>query len=448
METRAFLKKSGVKVGDLVEATKGKTRFIGVIVPSEEPNILAIKLESGYNARIKTGESVKLKKIGKGKMVGKAKPPKLKGKKGLPNISILQIGGTIASRVDYKTGAVYTTYTPDDILALAPELAGIANISSRLVSNMFSEDMRFAHYRTIAREIARELKKNVAGIILPHGTDTMAFTASALAFMLKDIPVPVILVGAQRSADRGSTDAVMNLVCAVEFAAKTDFAGVAICMHESSGDTNCAILPPCKTRKLHTSRRDAFKAVNDTPIARVNFDTRKIEFVKKDYAKKSPKKKLQLMDNIEEKVALLKVFPNIFAEQVEFFEKRRYKGLVIEGTGLGHAPIGSANPSCEENSRIKKAIRSLVESGCVVVMSSQCLFGRIQMHVYRNGVELEKAGVIPGEDMLPETAFVKLAWLLGNFGKEKAKELIGKNLRGEINDRGSMDCFPPAKPPA
>jgi len=437
-QTGSFLKKHCLEEGDIVEVRSGKAVLKGTIIPSAEENILALKLENGYNVGIDLGKISSVKKIGSGKKVGKAKAVEFQKKPGLPAVSILQIGGTIAARVDYRTGAVFTTFEPKDLLTLVPELAGMANIETRLISNMFSEDMRFAHYSVIANEIAKEVKKGARGIILPHGTDTMAYTAAALSFMLEDLPIPVLLVGAQRSTDRGSTDAIMNLVCAMHFITKSDFAGVAICMHENTNDGNCAILPPCKTRKLHTSRRDAFKPVNDSRIASVDFKTGEIKFLKEKYGKIDKSKKLKLLDKMEAKVALLKVFPNLMHEQIAFFRKEKYKGLVLEGTGLGQAPVGTPNELCGENKKIMEEIKELIKSGCIVAMTSQCIFGRVQMHVYSNAVDLAKAGVIAGEDMLAETAFVKLAWLLGNFPKEKAKELIAKNLRGEITERTGM----------
>jgi len=441
MDLKSFIKKNRLQDGDIVEIEHGRTRVVGSIIPSEKLGVLSLKLDAGYNIGIKINKGIRVRKLSKGKKVGKARPMKFKKNRGLPTVSILQIGGTIASRVDYRTGAVFTTFEPKDLLTLVPELVSMANIESRLVSNMFSEDMRFAHYTKIAKEIAKEAKKNSKGIILPHGTDTMAYTAAALAFMLEDIQIPVILVGAQRSSDRGSTDAIMNLVCAVEFITKTDFVGVGICMHESTNDDNCVILPACKTRKLHTSRRDAFKPVNDMPIARIGYKTREIEFVKKNYRKPVKGKKLRVRDGMERKVALLKVHPSMDYKHVEFFKKHGYKGLVVEGTGLGQAPVGTPNKLCEENKKIMKAFEDLIKAGCVVVMTSQCIFGRVQMHVYSNAVDLVDAGVIPGEDMLPETAFVKLAWLLGNFPKDKVKELVRKNLRGEISPCTRIDSF-------
>jgi len=356
-----------------------------------------------------------------------------------PTIAILHTGGTIASKVDYKTGGVIARFTPEEILEMFPELKEIANIKSKLIANMFSEDIRFKHYSLMCKAVEEEIKNNVDGIILTHGTDTIGYSAAALSFALENLNVPVILVGSQRSSDRGSSDAAMNLICAAKFISKTDFAGAAICMHENTSDDSCLIMPACKTRKLHTSRRDAFKVVNGKPIARVSYKTGKIEFLKKDYEKKEKGRKLIVKDKFEEKVAILKTHPNMFPEQFEFYKS--YEGLVIEGTGLGQAPVGTPNEISKIHAKNLEAIKKIIKNGCVVVMASQCIFGRVQMHVYSDAIDLANAGVIPGGDMLAETAFIKLAWLLGNYKKDEAKEMVGKNLRGELNERILADEF-------
>ncbi len=417
------------KPGDKVKVVTKEGEKEGIFI-NEEADSVFIKLDNGYNIGISKKDIKNIEKIGEGKKLEIKHEIRLEKKKGLPNITILHTGGTIASKVDYRTGAVFASFEPEDLIGMFPELTKIANIDSKLIASMLSENMTFKLYSLMAKAIEKEIKKGVDGIILTHGTDTMGYSAAALAFMLEDLPIPVIIVGSQRSSDRGYYDDCVNLVCAAEFIAKTDFAGVAICMHESMEDKTCVIMPPCKTRKLHASRRDAFKVVNDTIIARINFNSKKIEFLK-NYEKKA-NKKLKVKDEMEEKVALLKIHPNMHPDQ--FKALKGYKGIVLEGTGLGHAPIEAPNEYCEINKENFKAIKELAKNA-VVVMASQTLFGRVNMNVYSPGRDLLKTGVIPGEDMLPETAFVKLAWLLGNYKKDEAKELIGKNLRGEINER-------------
>ncbi|MEK6916569.1 MAG: Glu-tRNA(Gln) amidotransferase subunit GatD, partial [Nanoarchaeota archaeon] len=273
------------KSGDKVEVTTSDKTFKGVVMPSPElskTDSLILKLANGYNMGIAKSKIKKVKILKQYKNI-KEKKRKSPVKEKLPIISILHTGGTIASKVDYQTGGVISRFTPEEIVSQFPELRDIANIRSRLIRNMWSEDIRFAHYNLIAKEIQKEAKKGVAGIIITHGTDTLHYSSAALSFMLGNLGIPVILVGAQRSSDRGSTDAGMNLICAANFIIKTDFSGVAICMHGSISDNFCNILPATKSRKLHTSRRDAFKPVNDTLIAKVHYGENKIEFIKSDY---------------------------------------------------------------------------------------------------------------------------------------------------------------------
>lgn len=416
--------------GDLVRITAADAVHEGILLKNEETDSTVIKLDSGYNIGILPKNIKKIELIKKGKQAPEARAkPKRHAKAKKKKISILHTGGTIASKVDYKTGAVYSGFSPGELLDMFPELSDIADLDSKLISNMWSDDLRFSHLKKIAKAIGEEVKKGADGIIIGMGTDNLAVASAALAFIIESSPVPIILVGAQRSSDRGSSDAAMNLICAAEFITKTDFCHVAICMHKGSDDTVCSILPATKTAKLHTSRRDAFKPVNDTAIAEVDYRTRQVRFCKKDYMKKG---KLKILPDMEEKVGLLKVHINMFPE--EFLAFKGYKGLVIEGTGLGHTPGQVTDEETKIHKKIYDAIKTLTGSGCIVVMTSQCLFGRVHMHVYSKGTELSALGVISGEDMLANTALVKLSWLLANHPKE-AKDLIGKDMRGEINRR-------------
>jgi len=276
------------KAGDRVRVITFDEIREGTLMPNEETDSVVIKLDNGYNVGIdnKRVKEIKVIEKYKAKETHTEKPRKDSKK---PTISILHTGGTIASKVDYRTGAVYSSFNPEDLLNMFPELSDIANFKTQLLAKMWSDDLRFRHFEIIAKAIENEVKKGVDGIIIGMGTDNLAVASAALAFIVEQSPVPILLVGAQRSSDRGSSDAAMNIICAAEFISKTDFSGVAICMHESTADNNCAILPATKTRKLHSSRRDAFKPVNDTIIARIDYDTRKIQFIKKEYTKKTKK---------------------------------------------------------------------------------------------------------------------------------------------------------------
>ena len=428
------------KPGDYVEiSTDGETvKGILLETPEVEKDIVIVKLDGGYNVGLDRRKVKKISLLQQPKAASPVKPSKQPRRKNLPKISILHTGGTIASKVDYRTGGVASRFKPEEILAMFPELREIANFESRLIGNMFSEDVRFAHYNVMAREIQKEIKGNSDGIIITHGTDTMHYTAAALSFMLENLPVPVILVGAQRSSDRGSSDAALNLLSAAHFIANSGFSGVAICMHENLSDKSCLILPGTKTRKMHTSRRDAFRPVNAAPVARVNFGEKTVSLIGKLPEKPGGNLKVRLIKE-DLRIGILKSHPNLFAEEVKSYSG--FDGLVIEGTGLGQLSITHLDKHTEENGRIFAELKLLAKK-IPVVMTSQAIHGRVQMNVYSTARNLRSAGVTGHlNDLTPETAFIKLAWLLSNYGKEETGKLMTQNLRGEISDRTEERFF-------
>ncbi|MFH0817757.1 MAG: Glu-tRNA(Gln) amidotransferase subunit GatD, partial [Candidatus Micrarchaeota archaeon] len=354
-----------------------------------------------------------------------------------PVVAILSTGGTIASRVDYRTGGVVPAFSAEDLARAVPELAKIAFIRGKSIMNLLSENIRPEHYKYMAGAIANEIAEGATGVVILHGTDTMHYTSAVLSFMLKDLSVPVVLVGAQRSSDRGSSDAAMNLICGVTFAANADYSGVVICMHGALDDKFCHVHQGTRVRKMHTSRRDAFKSIDAKPIATVEYDSGKIEF-----ACEQPKRgnlELEVASALEQKVGLLKSYPGMTHKQIKLFRENGYRGLVIEGTGLGHLPA-KGDENSKENDLIFDEVKKLCESGCIVVMTSQCIYGDVNMNVYSAGRDLLKAGVVAGRGMLPETAYAKLMWLLGNFELEKAKEMIAQNINGEIVERREVNA--------
>ncbi len=427
-----------IDFGDYIRIiTKDKT-FEGVYISSPKKDFLILKLNSGYNIGINKKEIKKIILIKKfSKKIEHKSSGILQYEKDLPNISILKVGGTIVSKIDYSTGAVSAKISAEELLENIPELKNIANISYKDIASVMSESMRFGHYNLIAKSIEDEIKKNknLKGIIIPHGTDTLHYTSAALSFMLENISIPVILVGSQRSSDRGSSDSFINIICAAKFIAKTDFKGVAICMHENMSDNSCSILPATKTKKIHTSRRDAFKPINITAIARVDYFNNKVEFLTEDYNQfYNENKKFTVKyfkDNL--KVGILKSHTNIYPENISAF--KNYKGLILEGTGLGHFQTKTFDKISSINEKNKKEIKKLINKNCIVVLTSQCLYGRVNMNVYTPQRELLDIGIIPGSDMTTETAFIKLAFLLSNYPREQAKNLFSENLRGEISER-------------
>lgn len=408
-------------VCDKVKVKTSKEEFIGVLMPDSINNKLVLKLESGYNVGIEKKKVKSIKVLEKVK-VKKEISKKVKKNSKLPTISILHTGGTIASKIDYETGGVKAQFTPSEILKNIPELGKIANLDCKLISNVFSEDLTFKDYNKLAKEVEKEVKKGAKGVIITHGTDTLHYSSAALSFMFENLSIPVVFVGAQRSSDRGSSDAFLNLICASQFIMNTNHSGVSICMHSNMSDDSCIILPGVKSKKLHSSRRDAFKVVNDKPILEIDKNG-KILSGKSKFDEVSGDFKIHLLkENL--KIGILKSHPNMSSKEISNF--KGFDGLILEGTGLGHFPIHDSNKGILRE--LKKLSKDMP-----LIMTSQTVFGRVNMDVYSTGRELQEI-IIPGEDMLSEVAFIKLAFLLSNFKKD-VKNLIREDLKGEINPR-------------
>jgi len=424
----AALRRAHADVGDRLEVRKGGTKYEGLLMPrteSGDSSCIVLKLGNGYNIGVRHGSDMKIRKLAEAK---KAERPAVAKSSFDPNnkiIAVISTGGTIASRVDYQTGGVVPAVTAEDIINSLPELSKIANLRCSVVLQVSSEDITFSDYSKIAKAAAAEIKKGCDGVIITHGTDTMHYTAAALSFALQDLPVPVLLVGSQRSSDRGSSDAAMNMVCAANFIINSDFSGVAVCMHGTTSDDYCSIIAGTRARKLHTSRRDAFRAVNSKPVARAYPDGT-VE-ITGPYAKRDKLRKLRLAEKFEPKVGLLKIYPGISEKAFDFY--KGYKGIVVEGTGLGHVPTA--------NKKLMASLGRLAKK-MPVVMSSQCINGRVNMDVYAPGRNQKKLGLISAEDMTPETALVKLSWLLAN-DKKGVRGAIRNNLVGEISERRELD---------
>jgi len=438
------LKKAGVHVGDTVAVKTKKDEYRGILMPRTEAgddNHIVVKLDNGYNVGVKITGNEKITKTAGKKAVSGAKT-RLKHDPKKKTLSILHTGGTIASKVDYRTGGVVPAFSPEEIIELFPELGEIANINARMVSNVLSGNIEFDHIALMAEAVKKEIKKGTDGIVMPHGTDTLHVSSAGLSFMAQNLPVPVIFVGAQRSSDRGSSDAKMNLMCASQFAVKSDFSGVGLCMHASMSDDDSFIHEGTKVRKMHTSRRDAFRSINQEPWARVWQDGN-IEYLRKDYPKRNKDAKPVFRTEFEKKVALVKGFSGMRSDMIDFLAEKKYKGIVFEGTGLGHLPVNVLDDYTKNHAAMLKSIKNFVDSGGVAVMTSSCINGRVNMNVYSYGRDLLNAGVIPGEDMTPETAHAKLKWVLGQTKKpEEAKKMMLTNIAGEITERTSSKGFP------
>ncbi|UPM42799.1 Glu-tRNA(Gln) amidotransferase subunit GatD [Halocatena salina] len=405
--------------GDRIRVERGDVVYEGVCLPSSTEETVVVKLDGGYNVGIdREKSSIELLEpdvydIDTGTSSDESA---VETDPDLPTISLISTGGTIASTVDYRTGAVTAQFDAEDVLRAVPDLAGRANYRGRVVTNILSENMTPGVWQDLAWAVYEEIDAGADGVVVMHGTDTMQYTASALSFML-DTPVPIVFTGSQRSADRPSSDNVMNAVCAVE-AAKSDCAEVLVCMHETENDTTCALHRGTRVRKNHTSRRDAFETVGNEPLGVIDYDTEAVSF-RRAYEPRGDTT-LDIAPELETDVELLKVTPGMDEAFLDVCSGKA--GVVIEGTGLGHV-----------RTDLIDRIETLIEDGTTVVMTSQCLDGRICDRVYDTGRDLLDAGVIEGENILPGTATVKLMWTLAN--RSTVPKAMRTPIAGEVTER-------------
>ena len=429
--SRKFLESSGISIGDVIKLTKNEISYKGILLDrAEDPDDkhIVIKLESGYNVGVDVNDSV-------AELVKKGDKPKLEMQPvdmvkdaEKPDISIISTGGTVASVIDYKTGAVHPAFTADDLIRANPELLVHANIKGEAILNILSENMKPEYWKKTARSIADEINEGADGVVVAHGTDTMHYTSAALNFIL-DTPVPVVLTGAQRSSDRPSSDAFINLISSV-IAAKSDIAEVTVCMHAEEDDSYCYLHRGTKVRKMHTTRRDTFRTINALPIAKI--EKRKLKLLDStlDYKKRS-NNDVKIRDELEEKVGYIKSYPGIQSDILDYHIDNGYKGIILEGTGLGH---------CPEN--LIPSLERAKDAHIPIVMTSQCLYGLVNMNVYSTGRKILSAGVISVLDMLPETAYVKLVWALGQTDNiNEIKTIMQTNIAGEIGEKSSEKFF-------
>ncbi len=432
---KKFFEEQNIRIYDELEILHKNGQVIrGILLPRPDVGdmeVLVLKLSNGYNIGIHLDNilSVKvLKHLETSPLVEIRKSYKVDKDK---LVYFLGTGGTIASRIDYKTGAVYPFFTAEEIYSMFPELEDIAFIKAENLFNIFSEDMKPSYWSAISKKVFDIFEKeNPKGVVIAHGTDTMGYTAAAMAFALRRLPGPVILVGAQRSSDRPSSDAAFNAIAATITALKAPFGEAVVVMHGSTSDKYCYTHRGVKVRKCHTSRRDAFRSINDMPLAKIEYPD-KFKVVNPRYLSRN-NEGIILENNFDQNVVLIKFFPGMSDEIINFLIDKGVHGIVLEGTGLGHV----------SGSLLKSLERAYYER-IPVVMTSQCVWGRINMNVYRRGRELLKIGVIPGEDMISETAFVKLSWLLGKgYDYKEIRNAILTNFVNEINPRSENRSYP------
>ncbi len=425
-EALAVLKAHGVRVWSDAEVTTTRGTFTGIILPRSETaddKHVVLKLRNGYNVGLTTTTVVGIKEIGYKEAHYKIPEKAFPYDPAKPRVKLLGTGGTIASRLDYRTGAVIPAFTPGELYGSVPELAEICNLETEKLYGVFSENMGPEQWVGTARAIGREVEKGVQGIVIGHGTDTMHHTAAILSFMVQNSPVPIVMVGSQRSSDRPSSDAALNLINATKTAAESDIAEVMVCMFGPTSDQYDLLHRGTRVRKMHSSYRSTFRTIGDVPIAMVSRE--KIIPLRDDYKRRRADRNVTVNTAFEEKVSIVYYYPNMKPDIIESLIDNGYKGIIIAGTGLGHV-----------NKPLYPALRRANEKGISVYMTVQTLWGYVQMFVYDTGRDIMELGVVPAANMLPEVAYVKLGWALGQTDDPaKVREIMLTPIAGEITER-------------
>jgi len=427
------LRKSKAKIGSVIRLiSKSGETFEGTLIPRSEYSDrthVVLKMKNGYNMGISLDRAEKLEVIGQGEKPHFTKPSPPASHVGLPKVAIISTGGTIASRVDYRTGAVQPALTAAELASVVPELSSIAEIDAHILFSEYSENIGPIHWKGMANEVARRIASGVEGVVISHGTDTLHYTAAALSFALANLPVPVLLVGAQRSSDRPSSDAASNLTGAVALAARADMALVGVALHQDLSDQIILAHRGTRVRKCHTSRRDAFKSINSTPIASYDLKTGQIKMTN-GVPNRDRSRKLALKSRFDQNAYLIKFYPGFNTAIIDSAVSAGARGIVLEGTGLGHV-------SRHLFDSVKKALKRDVP----FFMTSQTIWGRVDMNVYNTGRDLLNLGVTPVEDMIAETAIVKLMWVAAQTKSAgKIREMMVQSIAGEMTSRTLVEA--------
>jgi len=427
-----ILKRFNVRVWSeaVIDTTRGT--FCGIVLPrseNDDDHHVVLKLATGYNVGIAVKTINDIREVGYREAHYKIPEKEFPSSPNKPNVKLLGTGGTIASRLDYRTGAVIPTFSPGELYGAVPELADICNLTTEKLFAVFSENMGPAEYKTLALAIRDEIEKGIDGVVIGHGTDTMHHTAGALAFMVQNSPVPIVMVGSQRSSDRPSSDAARNLIHATTAAATSDIAEVMVCMFGPTSDEYGLLHRGTRVRKMHSSYRSTFRTIGDVPLAMVTSDG--VTPLRDEYNRRRNDRRVEIYPHFEERVALIYYYPNMHRDIVDSLVDNGYKGIVIAGTGLGHI-----------NKPVYPAIERATAKGVAIYMTVQTLWGYVHMFVYDTGRDLMAKGIIPAENMLPEVAYVKLGWALGQTDDlDRVKEIMLTPICGEITEREPHDGY-------
>jgi glutamyl-tRNA(Gln) amidotransferase subunit D len=423
---RARLEALGVRVwSDVVAVNDAGSTFEGVILPRSETlddEHVVVKLKNGYNVGLHVDRVRSMKEVGYREAVYRIPEKEFPARPDLPRVTLLGTGGTIASRLDYRTGAVIPAFTPGELYGAVPELADVANLTTKKLFGVFSENMAKEQYVVLAEAIGREIESGVDGIVVGHGTDTMGHTAAILSFMVQDTPVPIVMVGSQRSSDRPSSDAALNLIHAVRAAGRGEIAEVVICMFGPTSDQYALLHRGTRCRKMHSSYRSTFRTIGDIPLAMVGDE---FTYLTDRFRRRDPSLRPRINTSYEDRTTILYYYPGMKPDLVDALVEKGYRGIVIAGTGLGHV-----------NKPLYPALQRAVRAGLHVVMTVQTLWGYAQMYVYDTGRDLLDLGIVPLDNMLPETALMKLSFVLGQTDDHaEVMRLMRQPFAGETTDR-------------
>ena len=420
------LKKYNVRVWGTAEITTTRGGFEGTILPrseNDDDQHIVLKIITGYNIGVDIITITDMKETGYKKANYKIPEKEFPFTEGLPAVKLFGTGGTIASRLDYRTGAVIPAFSPGELYGAVPELADICNLTTEKVFAVFSENMGPPQYMQLAKAIGKEIENGVDGIVIGHGTDTMHHTGAALTFMVQNSPVPIVIVGSQRSSDRPSSDAALNLMHAMFAAGNSDIAEVMVCMFGPTSDEYGLLHKGTRVRKMHSSYRSTFRTIGDTPLAMVN--RHKIDYIKKEYKHRRKDRNVTIKPYFSDKVTMLYYYPGMKPDVLDALVDLGYKGIIIIGTGLGHV-----------NKELYPSIARAREKGVYMFMTLQTIWGYVQMYVYETGREMMARGIVPGGNMLPEVAYIKLGWALGQTDDlEEVHKLMLTPINDEITER-------------
>ncbi|MFQ5424611.1 MAG: Glu-tRNA(Gln) amidotransferase subunit GatD [Phycisphaerae bacterium] len=423
---RAALERYGVGIWSDVEVLTAHGRFEGLVLPRSETADdihIVLKLASGYNIGVAVDTVRGITEHGRREAHYKIPEKQFPTDAGKPDVLLLGTGGTIASRLDYRTGAVIPAFSPGELYGSVPELADVCNLQTEKLCGVFSENMGPEQYIALAERIGDEIERGIDGVVIGHGTDTMHHTAAILTFMIQNSPVPIVMVGSQRSSDRPSSDAAINLINAVKAAAEGDIAEVLVCMFGPTSDQYCLLHRGTRVRKMHSSYRSTFRTIGDVPMAMVAPE--RIRPLRDDYRRRRTDRAVTINTAFESKVTILYYYPNMQPDIVDALVDLGYRGIVIAGTGLGHL-----------NKPLYAAIRRATNRGVHIYMTVQTIWGYVQMYVYETGREIMELGVVPAANMLPEVAYMKLCWTLGQTDdRDAVRRIMLTPVSDEITDR-------------